>query len=642
MIANRSLVQQHVPGDAKVRARWARTFAPSSKFYYTRVRLLNAALPEETANITANTTIKRQPLIIDANTRNYGRVGTFIPKCLVIAGNAVRREALGQGKSYAMAWVGENALRDMNVFASDGISYDELYQKLSAALRKKFKQGSGDGYDDVAEVGYSLGGPYISSVFPFDNNVIFSLNGQTFQLDYTIDTQARTVAFTGTPVKVEQEYVDVDGCGSIDSFDPRSRAPYVPTGLRVNPTMVLPSLFTVSLGAVNSELRNPMFGEAFLNVDKVVNAYLSDIKNGTHQAVVPWGSPIPLTRMVFAGELRNRGVNSPADFFVWVDANKSKTVSGDPVDADDFAYIGDPKKKETWKLPIHDKGHVRDAMSRFDQTDLPSEAKPKVARKISKRAKGMGIDTTDFDKEYTVKAGGPGSGPRPHGGSGTGHSNSNDQAATVSEFKNRGYSGHETPDPDGTVHLSKSSDDPNTGDRDAHIHEDGSWTHSDEHYNTKKGGASYDVAKQLGPVAVKAGGPGSGPRPGGGHDAYDDGQHGKKPSNDERGYEDGQRDPAGFKHDHDSRDATVAAFKDKGYKEDTPEPGTETVDHGGRSLSRDDGAKGFKHAEVHPDGTFTHTAGPWDTYRGRNAGEVGKLLGATSKKKSLRAKLLGR
>src|SRR5437899_436002 len=54
----------------------------------------------------------------------------------------------------------------------------------------------------------------------------------------------------------------------------------------------------------------------------------------------------------------------------------------------------------TWKLPTHDEGHIRDAMSRFKQTDLPAGEKKKVARRIAAAAKKHGIDASNFEAEY--------------------------------------------------------------------------------------------------------------------------------------------------------------------------------------------------------------------------------------------------
>lgn len=76
------------------------------------------------------------------------------------------------------------------------------------------------------------------------------------------------------------------------------------------------------------------------------------------------------------------------------------TVSGESVHRSDFAYVGDPKLKSSWKLPIHDEEHIRAALARFNQAELPSSEKSKVARRIVTAAKKKGIDTSGFEKKY--------------------------------------------------------------------------------------------------------------------------------------------------------------------------------------------------------------------------------------------------
>lgn len=83
----------------------------------------------------------------------------------------------------------------------------------------------------------------------------------------------------------------------------------------------------------------------------------------------------------------------------------AKTMSVDGVDltADCFAYVGDPDKTETWKLPIKfpgddakTKSHVRNALARFSQTEgIPESERPAVLAKIHAAAKKLGIDEPD-------------------------------------------------------------------------------------------------------------------------------------------------------------------------------------------------------------------------------------------------------
>jgi hypothetical protein len=60
-----------------------------------------------------------------------------------------------------------------------------------------------------------------------------------------------------------------------------------------------------------------------------------------------------------------------------------------------FAWID---KKGERHLPINDESHVRNAISRFNQTDFDEPgAKAKAARKILSAARKHGIDVDDED-----------------------------------------------------------------------------------------------------------------------------------------------------------------------------------------------------------------------------------------------------
>lgn len=84
-------------------------------------------------------------------------------------------------------------------------------------------------------------------------------------------------------------------------------------------------------------------------------------------------------------------------------ANKNtKRVAGENLTKDAFAYVGDENKKSTWHLPIKfkdeakTKRHIRNAISRFDQTDMPNkEEKAKAWDRIVAAAKKYGIQVSD-------------------------------------------------------------------------------------------------------------------------------------------------------------------------------------------------------------------------------------------------------
>ena len=75
------------------------------------------------------------------------------------------------------------------------------------------------------------------------------------------------------------------------------------------------------------------------------------------------------------------------------------TVSGTKVHRSDFAYAPPGSGPSEWKLPIHDANHVRNALARYSQTDLPADAKAGVWRKIKAAAKRFGVHVSDESSE---------------------------------------------------------------------------------------------------------------------------------------------------------------------------------------------------------------------------------------------------
>lgn len=80
----------------------------------------------------------------------------------------------------------------------------------------------------------------------------------------------------------------------------------------------------------------------------------------------------------------------------------TKRVAGEDLTSKAFAYVGDAKKKSTWKLPIEFKSeaktkrHIRNAIARFDQTDMPNaDAKAAAWKRIVAAAKKYGIEIAD-------------------------------------------------------------------------------------------------------------------------------------------------------------------------------------------------------------------------------------------------------
>lgn len=80
------------------------------------------------------------------------------------------------------------------------------------------------------------------------------------------------------------------------------------------------------------------------------------------------------------------------------DKVRTKSVGGKNLPASAFAYVGDPEKTETWKLPIHDKDHAQNALARFNQTEgIPAAEKAKVYAKVKAAAEKFGINVSEDD-----------------------------------------------------------------------------------------------------------------------------------------------------------------------------------------------------------------------------------------------------
>jgi hypothetical protein len=85
-------------------------------------------------------------------------------------------------------------------------------------------------------------------------------------------------------------------------------------------------------------------------------------------------------------------------------AAKTKSVGGKELPASAFAYVGDANDISTWHLPIPDAAHLRDALARFGQTELPAAAKSRVMKRLISAAKKFGVDASGFAGEHGMKA----------------------------------------------------------------------------------------------------------------------------------------------------------------------------------------------------------------------------------------------
>lgn len=77
----------------------------------------------------------------------------------------------------------------------------------------------------------------------------------------------------------------------------------------------------------------------------------------------------------------------------------TKMIGGKTLDANDFAYVGNPEKTETWKLEIYDAAHVRSAVASFDKAEIPESEKAKVYARIITAGNKCGVDVSDEERK---------------------------------------------------------------------------------------------------------------------------------------------------------------------------------------------------------------------------------------------------
>jgi hypothetical protein len=161
----------------------------------------------------------------------------------------------------------------------------------------------------------------------------------------------------------------------------------------------------MTTGGRNSELVTQLIRN-WSDIMEAVTMFLNYTRNagtGPKQQMRPSFYPVnlsPTNKIVAA--LQAKGINV-YEFAKWtsealVEAATKGTKSvgtGEHVSKKNFAYVGDPNDPSTWKLPIHDASHARNALARVNQTKgIPSSAKAGVLLKIKHAAKRHGVDVS--------------------------------------------------------------------------------------------------------------------------------------------------------------------------------------------------------------------------------------------------------
>jgi hypothetical protein len=80
---------------------------------------------------------------------------------------------------------------------------------------------------------------------------------------------------------------------------------------------------------------------------------------------------------------------------------KTKQFGGKDLEANNFAYVADPEKPETWKLPLCSKAAVRQALASYKKS-VPDNEKTRVYGKILSLAKTHGVDIATEDAKLNA------------------------------------------------------------------------------------------------------------------------------------------------------------------------------------------------------------------------------------------------
>jgi uncharacterized protein len=84
---------------------------------------------------------------------------------------------------------------------------------------------------------------------------------------------------------------------------------------------------------------------------------------------------------------------------------RTKTVGGKHLSSSSFAFVGDKNDTSTWKFPVHDADHARNALARWGQhTGIPSDKEAGVYAKIVAASKKFGIDVSETDATKAARA----------------------------------------------------------------------------------------------------------------------------------------------------------------------------------------------------------------------------------------------
>ena len=202
----------------------------SKKFILAEIPVISVAVIEDHSRMDIKAAKKDVPIVVDINKNKLNKAaGGFIPSVIVIEGSGIHNAARYNGQPKIKAWVGENAIRILKIYADDQFGTNELQSKLSEALREK--------YVPKKKNGESVGPyPWIQEVYPYENYFVYQYEGKLFRQNFTTDLKKRSVKFDGDQTEVRQEYVDLSSQTSIEKAYLGNKAKQVSGGFIYNGT----------------------------------------------------------------------------------------------------------------------------------------------------------------------------------------------------------------------------------------------------------------------------------------------------------------------------------------------------------------------------------------------------------------------
>lgn len=367
---------------------------PVTRYTLAKINLVKAACPYELASTAANSA-QGQMIVVEKNRKRFGFIeaADYFPPIVIVAGASTRRQLIKEGYIHGWALVenGSMELSNREIFSSS-----ELLRGLQQALLRRI-YGNRIIYSGQAQ-------PSILECCPFERRVIYAMKGGVFEQKYEAEMLGkRNIVLVGESIAA---------CGT-------PMLPPVQTGLRYAYAPFKSPVSGTTQGGAQSELMTGIIRD-WADIKEAVAMYLGAAGKDA-ESLRPRFEPVALTYKNKAGEVVYRGDTlkhslvkagiDPFEFAVWsADAQHSKTKkvgSGDEVPRGKFLWApsSDPS---SWKLPVPDASHVRNALARVNQTEgIPSSAKPGILNKLRKLAKHHGVKSkpTGKQKKWAAQVG---------------------------------------------------------------------------------------------------------------------------------------------------------------------------------------------------------------------------------------------